>query len=163
MVTWDDDISTDGSNASMDGMNDGGNNGEGFKPGEIPRMTTETNKAESLYGGSQTTSGESSTGHDSGDGFLGKRETAQVTYLRAFTLLVLLLAAGAVSATVFLVTKGAQQDDFETKFDGVAGKVLETFVSLIRLLVSLLCNDGCYVFFCKKEKLDLILSLFSFS
>ena len=119
MVTWED---------SDDGMGSISEVGGTFDDNEIANMTPETNKAESLYGGS--TIKESSDNEDCGrGGGIGGRETVQVTYLRALVVMVLFLAAAVVSTVVFLVTKRAQEDDFETKYDGVSAKVLETFVS----------------------------------
>ena len=96
---------------------------------EDMRPTTETNKAESLYDGASTTGGSESGNNDSISEEIGGRETAQVTYIRFLVILVLFVAAGAVSALVYIFTKGAENQEFETKFEGVAAKVLETFVS----------------------------------
>lgn len=77
--------------------------------------------------------GASSVGSDSGfdDSQIGGRETAQVTTLRVAVMLVLLLAAAGVSATVFYLTKKAETKEFESEYDAVAAKVLETFEDIV--------------------------------
>ena len=65
---------------------------------------------------------------------IGGRENTQVTILRVAVLLVLLLAAGGVCALVYVFTKQAENDEFQTKFEGVAAKVLESFVSHLEVL-----------------------------
>lgn len=94
---------------------------------ETANTAPETNRAESLYEGASTTKGSDTDDHSTNQ-FAG-RETAQVFYLRIVVLLVLFLAAGAVSTVVFIVTKKAQEDEFEAEYDGIASKILETFVS----------------------------------
>lgn len=87
----------------------------------------------SIYDGASTVKGGSSDrgGDNSHSNTIGGRETMQVAYLRMIVLLVLFFAAGGVSTTVFVITRKAQQDEFATKFEGVAAKVLETFVSSV--------------------------------
>ena len=54
------------------------------------------------------------------------KESHQVHRLRIVVLLVLLLAAVAVSSAIFLLTKQSEEEEFETEFNGIAAKVLES-------------------------------------
>ena len=62
---------------------------------------------------------------------LSKNETRLVFRLRLLVLLVLLMAAGGVCAVVFLITRRAQVDAFEIQYDGVAGKVVDSFTAIL--------------------------------
>jgi hypothetical protein len=62
---------------------------------------------------------------------LVQRETNAVFRLRLLVFLVMMFAAAAVSVTVYLVTSRAEQDQFETQFDGAASKMLETFQNVL--------------------------------
>jgi len=131
MVKWDDE---DGHSDVRNGY-DGNNEKEGETGVGLDMVTSLTpadTRAGSLYDGASTTKGGSTAGDDSLNSSqeIGGRETTRVTYLRLATLMVLFLAAGIVSTAVFLITKQAQTDEFETEFEGVAAKVLETFVSV---------------------------------
>lgn len=131
-VTWQD--ADPSSKEDVDSLSGGNEAGvvDDLNDDEISRMTPETNKAESLYDGASTTKGGSSVNDDSGtEEAIGGRETTQVTYLRALVLLVLFCAAGAVSTTVYLATTRAATEQFETAYDGVAAKVLETFEEIV--------------------------------
>jgi hypothetical protein len=67
---------------------------------------------------------------------LGQAETNAVFRLRLVVLLVLLLAATAVSVTIYIITSGAEQKEFESQFDGAASKVLETFNNVVEQKVA---------------------------
>jgi hypothetical protein len=67
---------------------------------------------------------------------LGQAETNAVFHLRLVVFLVMLLAAIAVSVTIYIITRGAEQDDFESQFDGAASKVLETFNNVVHQKVA---------------------------
>lgn len=126
-VRWQDKDTTEDHDecGSLEGLSSPEFNLDGMRP------TTETNKADSLYDGASTTKGSESGHNDSINNEIGGRETTQVTYIRFLVTLVLFLAAGAVSALVYIFTKRAETQEFETKFGGVAAKVLETFVSSV--------------------------------
>jgi hypothetical protein len=62
---------------------------------------------------------------------LGQAETNAVFRLRLLVFLVMMLAAFTISVTIYLITSGAEQDEFESQFDGAANKVLETFNNVV--------------------------------
>ena len=62
---------------------------------------------------------------------ISKNETRVVFRLRVIVILVLLMAAGGVCAVVFLITRRAQVDAFEIQYDGVAGKVVDSFTAIL--------------------------------
>lgn len=64
------------------------------------------------------------------------RESQHVRRLRILLILVLFLAAVAVSATIFLLTSGAEEEEFEAEFNGVAAKVVESFTEIVGEKVS---------------------------
>jgi hypothetical protein len=94
--------------------------------------------ASSKTGGSSTksTSSDSGTVHTTNKERLGQAETNAVFRLRLLVFLVMLLAAVAVSLTIYIITSEAEQDEFESQFDGVASKVLETFNNVVQQKVS---------------------------
>jgi hypothetical protein len=63
---------------------------------------------------------------------LGQAETNAVFRLRLLVFLVMLLAAIAVSVAIYIITSGAEEDEFESQFDGAASKVLETFDNVVQ-------------------------------
>jgi hypothetical protein len=67
---------------------------------------------------------------------LGQAETNAVFRLRLVVLLVMLLATIAVSVTIYIITNGAEQKEFESQFDGAASKVLETFNNVVEQKVA---------------------------
>ena len=62
---------------------------------------------------------------------ISKRETQAVFRLRLLVILVLLGAAAAVSVVVYYVTRDAQISEFHIEYEGVAGKVLQSFGDII--------------------------------
>ena len=64
------------------------------------------------------------------------KESHQVHRLRIVVMLVLLLAAVAVSSAIFLLTKQSEEEEFETEFNGIAAKVLESFTQIVGEKVS---------------------------
>ena len=93
--------------------------------------------ASSKTGGSTSKSScdSGSTDHTSKER-LGQDETNAVFRLRLLVFLVMLLAAIAVSVTIYIITSGAEQDEFEAQFDGAAGQVLETFDNVVQQKIS---------------------------
>jgi hypothetical protein len=67
---------------------------------------------------------------------LGQAETNAVFRLRLLVFLAMLLAAIAVSVTIYIITSKAEQHEFESQFDGAASKVLETFDSVVQQKIS---------------------------
>ena len=63
---------------------------------------------------------------------LAHRETIAVFRLRVLVILVLLLAATAVSVIVHFIASGSQKDECENQFEGAASKVLEAFQNIIK-------------------------------
>lgn len=62
---------------------------------------------------------------------LAKRETEAVFKLRLLVILVLIAAASAVSVVVYMITGKAEQDEFNTQYEGVSEKVLEAFQGIV--------------------------------
>ena len=78
----------------------------------------------------------SNTQNSNGDGNsseeeLARKETRAVFRLRVLVILVLFLAAMAVSLAVFFITRRAEKDEFETQFEGSAEKVLSSFGDIV--------------------------------
>jgi hypothetical protein len=92
--------------------------------------------ASSKTGESKNSSEDGSTVHATHKERLGQAETNAVFHLRLVVFLVMLLAAIAVSVTIYIITRGAEQDDFESQFDGAASKVLETFNNVVHQKVA---------------------------
>jgi hypothetical protein len=90
--------------------------------------------ASSKTGGSKSSS-DSGTVHTSKER-LGQDETNAVFRLRLLVFLVMLLAAIVVSVTIYIITSGAEQDEFEAQFDGAASQVLETFDNVVQQKIS---------------------------
>eukprot|EP00977_Amphora_coffeiformis_P006885 scaffold1506_cov179-Amphora_coffeaeformis.AAC.22 len=131
MVKWDDiEKSNAMSNVDSDDSEKEGDAGIGLDMVRSLAPSSD-NRADSMYDGASTTKGESTTGDDSLDASqeIGGRETARVTYLRVATLLVLFLAASAVSTVVFLITKQAQTDEFEAEFEEIVSEKLAALSS----------------------------------
>ena len=57
---------------------------------------------------------------------IGKQEDKAIFYLRMLTIFVLVGAAIGTSVGVYFVTRGHEEETFQTKFDAMAEKVLET-------------------------------------
>jgi hypothetical protein len=91
--------------------------------------------ASSKKGGSKTSS-DSEGPVQTNKERLGQAETNAVFRLRLLVFLVMLLAAIAVSVTIYFITSGAEQDEFESQFDGAASKVLETFNNVVEQKVA---------------------------
>lgn len=62
---------------------------------------------------------------------IAQRESNQVRCLRVLVFLVLFLAAATVSIVIYLLTKSAEQNEFETYFEGIADKLLVSFEEII--------------------------------
>jgi hypothetical protein len=62
---------------------------------------------------------------------LGQAETNAVFRLRLAVFLAMLFAAIAVSVTIYIITSGSEQVEFETQFDGAASKVLDAFNDVV--------------------------------
>ena len=96
----------------------------------------------SQEGASANTEGSKTSSTDSGSAVytdkerLGQAETNAVFRLRLLVLLVMLLAAIVVSVTIYLMTSEAEQDDFESQFDGAASQILEAFNNVVQQKIS---------------------------
>jgi hypothetical protein len=62
---------------------------------------------------------------------LAQKETRNVLMLRVLVVIVLLLAAIAVSIVVYIITKNAETDEFETQYAALSESVLTTFESIV--------------------------------
>lgn len=93
----------------------------------------ETASRGSSSGDPQTTSRHSLGGQGSNASSLaiGARESAQVNKLRVIVVAVLLVAAAIVAAIMYWLTTRAEHAEFETAYDGVAGKVIESFEEIV--------------------------------
>jgi hypothetical protein len=107
--------------------------------------STTDEHSSSQEGASSKTGGGSSTRSTSSDSSgtvhtnkerLGQAETNAVFRLRLLVFLVMLLAAIAVSFTIYIITSKAEQDEFKSQFEGAASKVLETFDNVVQQKVS---------------------------
>jgi hypothetical protein len=85
---------------------------------------------------SKNSSEDGSTVHATHKERLGQAETNAVFHLRLVVFLVMLLAAIAVSVTVYIIISEAEQDEFESQFDGAASKVLEAFNDVVHQKVA---------------------------
>ena len=108
---------------------------------ELDGVSLSEGRSSSSQEGTSSRTGGSKTSSDSGivhtnKERLGQAETNAVFRLRLLVFLVMLLAAFAVSVTIYLITSGAEQDDFESQFDGAASKVLETFHNVVQQRVA---------------------------
>ena len=62
---------------------------------------------------------------------LAKAETQAVFRLRVLVILALLCAAVAVSLVVWFITSRAEDEDFETNFEGASTKLLDSFKEIV--------------------------------
>jgi len=92
--------------------------------------------ASSKTEGSKTSSTGSGSAVHTNKERLGQAETNAVFRLRLLVFLVMLLAAIVVSVTIYLITSGAEQDEFESQFDGAASKIVETFQNVVHQKVA---------------------------
>lgn len=63
---------------------------------------------------------------------LSKKETESVFRLRVTVISVMLMAASAVTAIIFHITKSAATQDFIIQYDGVAQKVVGSFTTILK-------------------------------
>lgn len=85
-------------------------------------------------------------GHSSNDGkdtsnqaiskALSEVESQKVFRLRMAVIGVLILTALAVSAAVFKITVQGEMDEFETQYEGAAGKVVDSFAEIMNKMES---------------------------
>ena len=71
---------------------------------------------------------------------LAKGETRYVLRLRILVFVALLLAALAVSLTVYFITKGAEEQQFQAGFDGTAQKLLDSFNEIIEVKIGAIAD-----------------------
>lgn len=62
---------------------------------------------------------------------LAKTESQQVFRLRLIVVLVLFAAAASVSVTVYLITRNAELEEFETEYKAVSQKILDALEAII--------------------------------
>jgi hypothetical protein len=90
----------------------------------------------SRTGGSKCSSDEEGTVYGQKKDRLGQAETDVVFRLRLLVFLVMLLAAVAVSVTIYLITSKAEEEEFESQFDGASSKIVETFQNVVQQKVA---------------------------
>ena len=71
---------------------------------------------------------------------LAKSETRYVLRLRILVFLALLLAALAVSLTVYFITSKAEQEQFTVAYDGYSQKLLESFDDIVAVRIGAVAN-----------------------
>jgi hypothetical protein len=76
-------------------------------------------------------SGRSEYSSEQDEELLAKKETRAVFQLRVLVLLVLFLAAVAVSLVVYFITTQAEAAEFKAQYDGNAIKVLKSFQQIV--------------------------------
>ncbi|CAB9498466.1 Receptor-type guanylate cyclase gcy [Seminavis robusta] len=62
---------------------------------------------------------------------LSKKESASVLYLRLLVIFVLVVTAAVVSSVVYLITRNGEVSEFETQYEGAAGKVTDAFENIM--------------------------------
>jgi hypothetical protein len=79
--------------------------------------------------------GSRATGTDTDNGSekdqLSRKESRDVFLLRVVVILVMLLAATAVSVIVYVITRNSETTEFETQFGGAAEQVLDAFEAIV--------------------------------
>jgi hypothetical protein len=93
-------------------------------------------EGDSRTGGSRSSSDGGGTVHSEMKDRLGQAETNAVFRLRLVVFLVMLLAAFAVSVSIYLITSKAEEEEFESQFDGAASKIVETFQNVVQQKVA---------------------------
>ena len=71
---------------------------------------------------------------------LAKSETRYVLRLRILVFLALLLAALAVSLSVYIITKNAETQQFEAGFDGTAQKIIDCFNDIVEVKIGAIAD-----------------------
>ena len=74
------------------------------------------------------------------ESLLAKKETRYVLRLRILVFLALLLAALAVSLTVYFITKNAEGEQFNAAYEGSSEKLLESFEEVIDVKIGAVAN-----------------------
>jgi hypothetical protein len=62
---------------------------------------------------------------------LSQKESRNVFLLRVIVILVMLLAATAVSVIVYFITRNSETTEFETQFGGAAEQVVDAFEAIV--------------------------------
>ena len=62
---------------------------------------------------------------------LAAKETAAVFRLRVLVLVIMFLAAVAVSLAVWFITTNSEEEDFKTHYDGASTKLIESFEAIV--------------------------------
>ena len=86
--------------------------------------------------------GPSSLNEEAAKEQLAHQETKQVTIWRMIVFTVLLGTAGGVSAGVFIITKNAEKDEFNTQWNGSAEKIVEAFQGIIKQKLGAISSVG---------------------
>jgi hypothetical protein len=110
-------------------------NGDSVSDGHSSSCSSSHGANSSKTGGSKTSSDEGGAVYSQKER-LGQAETNAVFLLRLVVFLVMLLAAVAVSITIYIITSGAENEEFESQFDGAAGKVVDTFQNVVNQKVA---------------------------
>ena len=95
--------------------------------GESTRMNNSHSNSGTTTKEGGTETGDSSTRSMA----IAQEESAQVFKLRLLVLLVIFLAAIAVSLAVYFLTANSQTDEFENQFEGASSKVLTSFEDIV--------------------------------
>jgi hypothetical protein len=93
--------------------------------------TKHTNDDNSKGCTSMSESGRSEYSSEQDEELFAKKETRAVFQLRVLVLLVLFLAAVAVSLVVYFITTQAEAAEFKAQYDGNAIKVLKSFQQIV--------------------------------
>ena len=96
---------------------------------KISSSEDKTASSTSLIDGNNKADGDADTK------LLAKKETRDVLRLRILVLLALLLATLAVSLTVYFITKRAQEEEFNSGFQGNAQKLMDSFNQIVELKI----------------------------
>ena len=73
---------------------------------------------------------------------LAQKETRDVFRLRVLVVIVLLLAAVAISIVIYIITRNAEVDEFETQYKGLADTVLRAFEDIITQKLGAISSVG---------------------
>lgn len=86
--------------------------------------------------------GHSVSGNDAVKEQLAHQETRAVIRLRVLVFLILFCAAAAVSVVVYVITKKAEEDEFNTQWNGSAEKIVEAFQGIVKQKIGAISSVG---------------------
>ena len=118
-------------------------------PRSVSKCASDTPSGDSSEAGSGSLASDSETGSKATEASteaereqLAQKETRDVFRLRVLVVIVLLLAAVAISIVIYIITRNAEVDEFETQYTALADTVLRAFEDIITQKLGAISSVG---------------------